>query len=382
MDLFNPKYSEDKLHPYFIRLISEEAYEPVKSIIQNWAMGMDGRKGEKEKFIKEFQTTFNSSLWELYLNKAFKDIGFKIDYSQETPDFCLVSKTGEVVNVEAVTTNNQKNRDKSYYTSDVFKQSTSQSDQEFIDESTIKLLGKIRDKRDLFVGTNGKKKPYSSIKKVKDNPFVIAVAPFDNHLSYSQNNIAINRVLYGVERPEQDHQGEFYSKKITHVKNKNGAKLELGIFTNDSYKEISAVIFSTTGSFGKAVVQSKVDSTVRATKYRQYSIKKFLSNKRKNKLGLSTNKLSKTHTIESMRLQVGNVVAGPDMHICHVSEWHESHVDGLHIYYNPYAEIKLSSSLFNSFQITQNNYDINNDCPVQNHPDGSLVSRQIFTSNE
>ena len=83
-----------------------------------------------------------------------------------------------------------------------------------------------------------------------------------------------------------------------------------------------------------------------------------------------------------MRLQIGNVIAGPDMHFCHISEWHEAHIDGMHIYYNPYADVKLESNLFNSFQITQNRFDINNDCSVQNHPDGSLVSRQVFTYEE
>tara|TARA_R110001583_G_scaffold100539_1_gene246580 strand:- start:9943 stop:11094 length:1152 start_codon:yes stop_codon:yes gene_type:complete len=379
MDLFNPKFSEEQLHSYFIRLISEKKYEPVKSVIESWASGMDGRKGEWHKFIKEFQTTFNSSLWELYLNKAFKDLGFKIDYSEETPDFSLISRAGKVVNVEAVTTNNQRNRDKLYYKNETIKKFTSQNEEEFMDESTIKLLGKIRDKRDLFIGKNGKKHPYSSLKHVKNNPFVIAVAPFDNHISFAQNNVAINKVLFGIERPKMDQHGQFFSKKVSHIVNKNGAELELGIFTNDSYKEISAVIFSTTGMFGKAVIQSKIDTTIRATRYREYSIKKFLSNKRQNKLGVSTKKMSKTHTIDSMRLQIGNLISGPDIHTCHTSEWHESHIDGLHIYYNPYADVKLERNLFNSFQITQNSFDINNNCSVQNHPDGSLVSRQVFT---
>ncbi|NQY07487.1 MAG: hypothetical protein HRT68_15150, partial [Flavobacteriaceae bacterium] len=283
MDLYSTEYDDEKLHSYFLRLTTDKKYEPVKAVIQNWALGMDGRKGELNKFIKEFQTTFNSSLWELYLNKAFKDIGFDVDHSKESPDFCLISKTGKVVNVEAVTTNNPRNKDKSYYSSQAISESISQCDQDFLDESTIKLLGKMRDKRDLFIGKDGKKHPYSSLDHVKDKPFVIAVAPFDNHLSFTQNNIAINRVLFGIEPPKPNRRGGFVTHKIKHIVNNNGAKLELGIFTNDSYKEVSAVIFSTIGMFGKAIVQSKIDATIRGTKYRVYSIKKFLSNKRKNR---------------------------------------------------------------------------------------------------
>ncbi|MEY8198558.1 MAG: hypothetical protein RPS47_04900 [Colwellia sp.] len=379
MELFNPKYDVDKLHPYFSRLISEKKYEPVKAVLKDWASGMDGRKGELNKFINEFQTTFNSSLWELYLNKAFKDLGFKIDYAKESPDFCLISETGGVVNVEAVTTNNRRNKDKSYYEIGAVNDSKPKDNQEFLDESTIKLLGKMRDKRDLFIGKNGKRHPYSSLEHVKSNPFIIAVAPFDNHLSFTQNNLAINRVLFGIDPAEPNNRGELIANKVTHVVNKNGVELELGIFTNDSYKDISAVIFSTTGTFGKAIIQSNMDVMVRSTKYRQFSRKQFLSNKRKNKLGQSSKRLSKTHEILSTRLPMGDLVAGSDVHFCHVSEHIESHVDGLHIYYNPYAEVRLNQKLFNSFQITRNRFDIEHDCSVHHHPDGSMVSRQVFT---
>lgn len=52
-----------------------------------WSTGLLDRKKESNKFINEFQLSFNSSFWELYLNKAFLDMGFNIDYSKESPDF-------------------------------------------------------------------------------------------------------------------------------------------------------------------------------------------------------------------------------------------------------------------------------------------------------
>jgi len=92
VDLFTPRFKEKALHPYFVRLIKESKYAPVREVIADWAKGMEDRKGEMIKFIDEFQLSFNSSLWELYLNKAFKELGFKVDYSKESPDFCLTSK--------------------------------------------------------------------------------------------------------------------------------------------------------------------------------------------------------------------------------------------------------------------------------------------------
>lgn len=93
---------------------------------------------------------------------------------------------------------------------------------DFIDESTIKLLGSMRDKRKLYIGEDSKEHPYSSHDHVKNNPFAIAVAPFDNHLSFTQNNVAINRVLFGIEPPRQNSYGEFSQDKVKYVKKKNG----------------------------------------------------------------------------------------------------------------------------------------------------------------
>ncbi|HCG7482179.1 hypothetical protein [Vibrio parahaemolyticus] len=382
MDLFTPRFKEKALHPYFVRLIKESKYAPVREVIAEWAKGMEHRKGEMIKFIDEFQLSFNSSLWELYLNKAFKDLGFEIDYSKESPDFCLTSKNGQVINVEAVTTNNAQNRDKAYYERDVVSESSQQEMGEFLDEATIKLLGVIRDKKKLFTGEAPKEHPYSSLEHVKNKPFVIAVAPFDNHLSFTQNNMAINRVLFGINPPRQNHFGEIVQDKVQYVEKKNGTKLDLGIFTNDSYKEISAVIFSTTGMFGKAIVESKIDAMIRATKYRQFSLKQFRANKRKNTLGKSEKRISATHDIISLRYPIGDIVGGSDMHFCHTSEWRESHVDGLHVYYNPFAEVPLDRKLLNTMQITQNSYDTKANHSIQIHHDGCLVSRQVYTNDE
>ncbi|AZQ09685.1 hypothetical protein [Shewanella khirikhana] len=201
MELFKPAVKEDRLHPLFKRIISTKGYEPTIDVINSWATGLMGRKKESKKFIQDFQISFNSSLWELYLNKAFVDFGFSIDYSKESPDFNLCHRSGRIVNVEAVTSNSRDNLKTEYYLNESLRSVSMQNNDEFLDGSTIKLAGKLKDKRDLFIGTNNKKHPYYSLEHVKGNPFVIAVAPFDNHLSYSQNNMAINRVLYGLNPP-------------------------------------------------------------------------------------------------------------------------------------------------------------------------------------
>lgn len=380
MDLFTPLVTENRLHPLFKRIIGEETYKPTIAVINEWATGLLGRKQEANKFIKEFQTTFNSSIWELYLNKSFIELGFEIDYSKESPDFNLKHPTGRYVNVEAVTANNQSNESDEYYTEKSFSDSVTTEHQDFLDQSTIKLIGKLKDKRDLFVGKKNKKHPYSSLEHVKGNPFVVAVAPFDNHLSFTQNNMAINRVLYGIDPPKGSNSSKMVSEKVTHIVNHNGKSIDLGIFTNDSYKEISAVIFSTTGMFGKAVVQAGISNFIRATKYREMELSVFLKQEGMEKLGTSHTQVCEGNDLFSMRFPFGDLVCGSDMYLYESSHHIESHLDGLHVYYNPFAEIPLDKDLFLAYELTQNDYDIKNGEMVCVHNDGSLVSRQIYTT--
>lgn len=374
MDLFTPIVDEKRLHPLFKKIVSEPSYEPTMKIINEWSQGILGRKKESDKFIKEFQTTFNSSLWELYLNKSFIDMGFDIDYSKESPDFHLRHPTGQLINVEAVTANNKLNESEEYYSLMSFQESLKIDNNDFLDQSTIKLIGKLKDKRDLFVGIE-KKFPYSSLEHVVDNPFIVAVAPFDNHLSFAQNNMAINRVLYGINPPIGMKPGE----KISHIFNHNGQKIDLGIFTNNSYKEISAVIFSTTGTFGKAVVQSGINNFIKATKYRELELTEFMAKEGIEKLGESHTKIGKDYDVFSMRFPCGNLICGSDTYLYDSSNHTESHLDGLHIYYNPFAETPLDKSLFSAYEVTQNDYDIEKCEMLCMHNDGSLVSRQTFT---
>jgi hypothetical protein len=71
-----------------------------------------------------------------------------------------------------------------------------------------------------------------------------------------QNNEIINRVLFGLDSPNENTLLTGEQDRISSINKPSGAPVELGIFTNDSYKEVSAVFFSTTGTFGKAVVES------------------------------------------------------------------------------------------------------------------------------
>ena len=341
----------------------------MKDVIQSWSKGLLERSGEQTKFINEFQTTFNSAFWELYLNKMIIDLGFSVDYSKGSPDFCVSTPSGCQFSIEAVVSDRP---------SATAPKANSLSEKEFRDQCTFKLMGKLKDKKDLFAGVNGKKFPYSSLEHVRDRPFVIAIAPFDSDLSLTQNNEIINRVLFGIEPPDAYAFQAGKQRKISSINKPSGAPIELGIFTNDSYKEISAVIFSTTGTFGKAVVESGIERIVRATNFRQFNKDEFIALQGLNGMGIKGCKLASLNYLISTRSDFGSSVAGSDIHIYHSSYHRETHFDGLHIYYNPYATTPFEANIIDVKGVTHNFYDVESDYPIQHHPDGAMVSRQVY----
>ncbi|MEZ9074085.1 hypothetical protein AB4453_16965 [Vibrio atlanticus] len=368
IDLFKVIVDEKKLHPLFKQVLNEPAYAKTHPIINEWGEGLLDRSGEAKKFVTEWQTTFNSSFWELYLNKAFKDLGYKIDYSKASPDFNLISPNNRNISVEAVTSNPS--------TQQTLKLDKQQIETELLDESTLKLAGKIRDKHILYMGDGKKKHPYSSLDHVQGNPFVLAVAPFDKQLAQGQNNTAINRVLYGLEPPKNYHDPQGTVKCVI---NKNGKEVELGIFTNDSYKEISAVIFSTTGTFGKAVSMAGIASFVRVTRLRRMGIEEFITNEGLDKLGRSVNPISDGYDIFSERIFSGGEICGHDMYFYNAIHHNETHLDGLQIYHNPYALHPLESDDFDAPEVVHYFYDTEDQTMRIKYRDHSMVSRNTVT---
>jgi hypothetical protein len=87
MELFHPATSSDRFHTIYSLLLKPE-YEDEKRELSRWAEGFEDRDG---KFFVEFQTTFESSFWELYLNAVFRKLGQEIDYRYYAPDFVFKS---------------------------------------------------------------------------------------------------------------------------------------------------------------------------------------------------------------------------------------------------------------------------------------------------
>lgn len=333
-----------------------------------WADGVLQRKGEARKFITEFQSTFDSSMWELYLNRALIDLGCTVDYSKSAPDFCVTGPGGYEFNIEAVISGKAPGAG---------PQNTF-DEQAFKRRGAVKLAGKLRDKLKLYRGSDGKKHLYASMSHVRNRPFVIAIAPFDSDFSLFQNNELINMVLFGLAPPVLQGPDRGRQDKISFLPSALGAPVPMGIFTNDSYKEISAVFFSTVGTFGKAVVESKVDSLVRATRYRRIHKDKIDQGSKLWQLGESHFELGPLRYLKTIRFAGGDEIGGSDITIQRSSYHHETHLDGLQVYFNPYAEVPFDRNFAWPAEVALNYWDVARGEHFQAHPDNALVSRQVF----
>lgn len=323
IDLFTI-VTKNKLHPNFENLLSPE-YEPVRKVLESWAEGFEDRD---KKFSKQFQETFNSMFWELYLYQCLRVLKMDIDFSEKSPDFFVKSPYGNELCIEAVITNGTKG-DKYNYTKDKMKPM-----EEIVNFASIRILNSISSKYKNY------HEKYSRLNHVKGKPFIVAVAPFEQAGFFTQNNQAINLVLYGQKVTTKINEQEKIIVEFSNIdkiqKNEN-TQLEVGLFTNDKYKEISAVIFTTTATFSKAVSCSDANCVIQA-----------------NTFHIDKGRISKEKYNEM---------------------YFESLLDGLQIHRNPFAEMPLDLNEFSNYEISSYTYDPKEKIVIVNQNNNTLVSR-------
>src|SRR5690606_11133353 len=67
-----------------------EEYAPERAVLNSWAKGFRDRDG---KFVQEFQQSFESGFWELYVNAALACWGLEPEMSYSSPDFVVPGAT-------------------------------------------------------------------------------------------------------------------------------------------------------------------------------------------------------------------------------------------------------------------------------------------------
>lgn len=335
MDLFTPIVDSKRLHPNFRYMLEDRNYY-ARKVILNWA---DGFVDRDKKFVLEFQTTFNSSFWELYLYACLKDFGLSVDFSKTSPDF-VITNPQQPFCIEATTANSAKD------TMDEWEQDINQlkklSMGKIIDFATIRVASALTSKNRKYDNT------YANLGHVKGRPFVVAVAPFEQPFFHFQNFQAILRVLYGYKGPVFEMDGNIspgypdLPTFITHVEKPNGAQVPVSYFTNETLTNISAVIFNSNATMGKIRALSEDPGE---------------------------------YVFIALRYNEGSTL--PYRQVATKEEYHETLLDGLHILHNPYANIPLDYEVFNRPEVIQYSFDIEEQVLLYHAADGALIHRAV-----
>jgi hypothetical protein len=322
MDLFTPLVPLEQQHQHFRFIAQPGLCDPELEVLKSWAHGFTDRDG---KFVKEFQTTFNSSFWELYLFACFKELGLAVNLSYETPDFVMTSPYGEII-AEATTANHPKGFRPEW---DKGLQELRKLDEISMEDmlrlSTIRLLQAITDKHKKFIKT------YSKLAYVQNKPFVICVSPFDQPFFFLQDAIALVQVLYAFEQPlliPGYQEGEMLivdESRRYRVQKRPGVEIPLGLFTNPNMADISAIFFNNRATL------CKVRALAETGKYPVI----FYGSR----------------AIES------ETETGVQRFVAERPNYQETLLDGFHVLLNPFAKHPLDLEIFKDREIAIHDYD-------------------------
>lgn len=325
---FLPKISEEKLHPKF-RWLLDFGYQSERELLEGWIVDFPIKDG-LNKTINEFQSTFRSTFWELYLNQIITSSGWQVDPEAVSPDF-IIQKGSKTYSIEAVVANFAKDSvsEEKRTVGDIYNENDIY---QIIDASVLRTLNAITYKSDKFF-TN-----YSANERVASNPYIIALADY-GQINYGQAAFySMMSVLYNAAYdPEdklelkilcEDNFGNEY-KYIESYKKQNGTELPLGFFSNEKNKHVSAILFTCTLTLGKLTSLTGTHSYDRFIYLEREHIK-----------------------------QIRYSGSKPDESLC----------DGLFLFLNPYAEYPIELQSFQGKGLTvitgdlENEYEFKIDC--------------------
>ena len=309
------KIKEEKLHTKYKLIRDNLQLTGEQEVLRDWVGGFEDRDN---KIVKEFQTTFHSTLWEFYLFAIFKELNFKIDFSKNRPDFIIESPSK--LYIEAVVSNIKQNGEQEIERTldDIlsmleppFLQRNFYNE---LDESIVRHSNAILSKSKKYLNE------YSTLNYIDNTtPYIIALSAYDQINYGNQYIYPMMALLYGAY---YDMKSDTYTKKESIFKPNSQVEIPIGLFQNNKMEHISAVIFSATITLGKLT-----------------------------SLSLSQNKSPlKTNFVIAIRHDTDKPHWQP--HVINENNPEEL-ADGLFVFHNPFAKNKLDTSVFRNKGIMQ-----------------------------
>lgn len=237
-DAFKEIKKPEQEHPHFTLLRDDTKYSSAKEAIREVSYHYKDIDGN---FIDQFQSIngFDARLWELYLYCFFREQLFSFNRNHEAPDY-IVEKGDAKIAVEAVVIS-RKNRD---FQPKLLKK-REEMDRMLLNEIPVMVSNAIYDKA---------KKRYWDKEHVKGMPFALAIADFHDAASMIWTFEAFLTVLYGV-RPKvekgSNSQGSQVFEEVKSFTKDNGTEISAGLFLQQDYENISAIIYNPTATISK-----------------------------------------------------------------------------------------------------------------------------------
>jgi len=230
-------------HPKYCYLRDEIQLNAEKELLLAYTEGFIDRDN---KVVRQFQETFHSTFWEICLYQLCLEAGFSLDQSKPYPDFCII-KPFEFY-IEAVVANikqygtPESNRTLEDILSMLSPPKNISDFQETLNESIIRDSNAIINKMNKY--NNYKKASWFNSKV----PYIIALSSNDQ-INYGREYIySMLALLYG-----RYYIAEYgcCAQAGSITKPETGKDIPLGLFLDDKYKHVSAIIFTCTNTIGK-----------------------------------------------------------------------------------------------------------------------------------
>ena len=300
MKLFDDLVPVEKQHAIYRKLKLPE-YEPERRVLQAWSSGFVDRDG---KFCREFQTTFEACLWELYIHAYLKEVGVTLDFSHHAPDF--VATSGQPFCIEATIAAPPAGGKPAF---DWKVTDLPEDLNAFNRASTLRIANSFTSKAGKY------RLSYANHAHVRGRPFVIAIASFDRPFAHLSASRPIMSALYGLDHDEEltisTGAGRVISYNVGGVEKVAGTSVPLGYFTDQSYSDVSAVIYSSLATWGK--LRALADNPGARSVYTTFH-----------------------PNLNSILPLVRNTPK---------ASYHEHLLDGLYVFHNPFAKVPLNPSV-------------------------------------
>lgn len=241
LNLFTPIVPKEKMHVYFSRLISDNAFTPAREIINNMMPHFTDVDGN---FAEQFQSSgFDARIWELCLYAYLTEEQLFMDCNYNAPDF-VVKKYGKTVAIEAVTVNRKNDNPPKYFKEFPIQKTPSEILEENENAMPIRFGSPLYSKL---------QKKYWELAHVSGNPLVFAIADFHDDQSMLWSSTALINYLYGVRHDfHYDGDNKLVITPHTIKTHRVGEKeIPSGYFFQPDAEQVSAVLFSASGTISK-----------------------------------------------------------------------------------------------------------------------------------